>query len=420
MMGSFNETCVLSGLNIEPGTPVQIMFLVQNPYRGGSQKFAERGCYIYDQWFLRTPPFFGVYDDYGRATYKKSCVTRLIEEVFAKDVIEQPFGFNRYHTIGTTPNPSIDELLEVASQGRLQIQRDYLDDKPSSNNLPENFPTWKKVRDILKKARFKIMTGQDVAGYNAQPIEKGIVAVTFNDFGKQTDKLQKAKEVISKTYDCKIMGDDYNQYLIVVPKEAFENPTILAEDYVNYLRETMGLSDLRTKEVPPLPVLSVMARQDVWDVYVNSDGYHNRAKEKIEEVLFEKRRKPNTLMEIAKKAGKTVTEDPKVKKAIKNMTFYLIQAELREFFSSLPYQIMLPEHIVHVVENKYTKKEKETLARVFTEASKVESTMAMTHQSWQIPTLGGQESYWQLRVQILEGIKNIAEKEYETSSKEME
>ena len=107
-MGSFNEVCALSGLGINCGTPVKVLFLTRNPHVGSNQQFAQRGCYHYDQWFLRTPPIDGEYSDYGQAKIKESYLTKLIEKVFAEDIIVRPFGFNKYHARNVPPEPNIN------------------------------------------------------------------------------------------------------------------------------------------------------------------------------------------------------------------------------------------------------------------------------------------------------------------------
>jgi hypothetical protein len=223
-MGSFNETCALSNLHITYGVPVKVLFLTQNPYVVSDQHEAQRGVYHYDNWFCRTPPFNGKYDDYGNAKFKESPLTKLIADVFDTDVVERPFGHNRYHAPPVIKGKGINHYLAAAWEGRLLVQDDYHRPK---GEVPENVPTWERVHALLKQAKMPLQieskSGENC--YNAQPITHGVVCVHYEAYSGAKKKLQKAEAVLKEHYDCKIINkfadrDDYEPAMIVVPKGA--------------------------------------------------------------------------------------------------------------------------------------------------------------------------------------------------------
>lgn len=294
-MGSFNETCALSGLSIRPDDPVKILFLTRNPYANGiDQQYACRGNYHTDHWFLRTPPISGIYNDYGKAEFKESYLTSLIEDLFSKDIVEQPFGFNKYYSPSISKNPTINQLLNLAWNGRLLIRDDGYASSVSNSykrqreflGLPEeekrnysHFPTWKKVFELLSKAELPMMLECDQKGYNAQDVRDGVVVVNFNDYSTNEEKLKKAIKVLDKYYDCKLVYKEHYQgkelfktdpCLIVVAKGGFNDLSILMGPDLDNIQDQINQHPQHyklTHSTRNLPVLAVMVRQDVWNVY---------------------------------------------------------------------------------------------------------------------------------------------------------
>ena len=137
-MGSFNETCAISGLPIGCGDLVKLVFLSRNPFCSADEHFYHRGCYHYDHWCMRTPPISGKYDDYGRCKFKENYLTRLIEKMFIDDIVELPFGFNQYHAHSVPKKPTIHQLLDAAWQGRLLVRDTYFSEKDHHSYLSGN------------------------------------------------------------------------------------------------------------------------------------------------------------------------------------------------------------------------------------------------------------------------------------------
>jgi hypothetical protein len=220
-MGSFNEICALSGLQIQPSTKVKCVFLTQNPYVACGQQFARRGCYHYDQWFLRTVPIDGVYYDYGRAEYDHNYLTELIEKQFSEDIVVTPWGHNKYHSHGVFDNSSIEELFKLASQGRLRVY-DSGRERHKIQPLPCGYPTWQRIRQLIVDFDLEFMDSKGEESYNAQDISPGVVFVSFNSYGDNKEKLEKINEIL--------IGQHYSESEIMDNKKIVifgsQNPTI--------------------------------------------------------------------------------------------------------------------------------------------------------------------------------------------------
>ncbi len=402
-MGSFNETCALSNLNIGYGTPVRLLFLTRNPYVSSDQREDQRGCYHYDQWFVRTPPIKGEYADYGRCAFDESPITELICKCFQKDVVERPFGFNQYHTGDVTKTKGIHHFLQAAWQGRLLV-KDGGDIPPSqgclpkhhtSKKLPPEFPTWQRVHAILKAAKLpiqlesKISEGQ--AGYNAQPVMRGVVCVTFNSYGDHTKHFEKAIKVLDKHYDCKVVYQiperKYEGCIMVTVKGGFDNTALLHND--SFVQNMLNRHPEHRNEPRQLPVLAVMVREDVWQAYSNVVG------DRIP-----------TVKSIVARLKKTPA-----KRGIPELDDIIAETDFRDTFVSLPFQITVGTHVIAVKNGNFPAEFQDELLNGCAELARIEIVMAHLHQPWYIPPLGGQEGAWALRTKVLSKILDISKKE---------
>lgn len=393
-MGSFNETCALSNLNIDCGTPVRLIFLTQNPYVRSDQHEAQRGCYHYDQWFARTPPIKGEYADYGDCEFKESPITELICDCFQKDVIERPFGFNQFHAGDVTKTKGIHHFLQAAWQGRLLVQDDYT--RPRKQP-PDSFPTWQKIHALLKSANLPLQLESDskegCEGYNAQPVVPGVVCVTFNSYDDNRRKLQKAKKVLDKTYDCRLVPkfkdrDGYETCLIVAPAGGFDNPQSVQD--VSLIAEAMSTHPDMCCYPRELPVLSVMIREDVWQVYCKVTS-----------------KKPGRFDE---KTLMVQGLEDSIRKTYEGQSgINVCEMGFRNSLVTLPFQTSVATHL-KVAAKKENFPAKDELIQSCAELARIEYVMAVTHQPWYIPPLGGQDGSWALKTQLLTDILAISKK----------
>lgn len=389
-MGSFNEVCALSNLNIESGTPVRLLFLTQNPYIASDQQEARRGCYHYDQWFARTPPIEGVYDDYGRCKFETGPLTDLICEVFQKDVIERPFGFNQYHAGDVTKTKGIHHFLNAASQGRLLVR----DGDRAEDPVLDGYPDWRKIHDLFRAKNLPVQLDSDceegIEGYNAQPIVDGVVCVSYRSYGNTEKHLKKAQKLLSKEFNCKIVQREFkhkgkiikNNFQLLVWTKLAEIPPPEIDKVLTHHPENYR------KERKFLPVLSVMIREDVFQAYCSVSG------EGI-------------------KSGSKICDDIK---ATLDKEYY--KFNLPRVVPSIPFQTLLDVHLNHAKESNYP--EMDNLIKICGELVRVEHVMATLSHSWQIPSLGHQQGFWDLRTKLLKKITKISEKELKEERKNSE
>jgi len=409
-MGSFNETCALSNLNIGCGTPVRLMFLTQNPYVIADQHETHRGCYHYDHWFARTPPIKGKYADYGDCAFKEGPITDLITECFQMDVIERPFGFNQCHSPDVTKTKGIHHFLNAAWEGRLLVQDDYTRERKQP---PDHFPTWEKVHALLKAAKLPIQLEsgkkEGKGGYNAQPVTPGVVCVTYGSFEDKKGLLEKAQKVLAKTYSCKIVpkfkdkdvGDYYN-CLMVVPKGAFKNPLLAVDESV--LLEKMTTHP----EYRKLPVLAVMIREDVWQTYckvVSDKKYPNP---------YINDNVPPSVDFLEKQIKKPYKGESSIPGLLD-----VCEMGFRESMMTLPFQTSVATHL-KIAAKKKDFAASDELIHSCAELARIEIVMGWTHQPWYIPPLGGQDGMWSLKSQLLKDLHGITRKVLKKHQEELE
>lgn len=404
-MGSFNEICALSGLPITYNDKVRLLFLTRNPYVESDQHEAHRGCYHYDQWFLRTPPIKGKYADYGRCDFEHGAISRLIESVFKNDIVERPFGFNQYHTGDVTKSKGIHNFLQAAWQGRLLVAD--LGSKKSLDGFPVHYPTWEKVHYLLKEAKLPLQLDSDKdsgeKGFNAQPVIDGVVCLTWNEYSNQEENLVKAQAILENKYECNLVYEHKpknNPCLMVTVKGAKDDPSMLLNvDLVHRAITNHPSSERRSILIgKQLPVLAVMVLEDVWQEYCNidiADGY----------------REELSVSDLVKKI-RDICE--KVSYSRPGSALSLgIDFALRGVFLDMPFQTTIGIHLDKCLEkdeHSYSDVEKQEVIQACAEAARVEQIMGILHQSWHIPSLGGQENEWEMRVKLLDSITNIARK----------
>lgn len=425
-MGSFNETCALSNLNIGCGDEVKLLFLTENPYD------KNRGCYHYDHWFCRTPPISGTYDDYGRCKYKVTPVVKLIEKMFDKDAVERPYGHNPYHDPPVIRGNGLPAYLNAAWEGRLYVQDDYT--KPRGE-APAHYPTWQRVHAIFKKAKLPLqMDKKDTegsggkAGYNAQPVAPGVVCVTWNAYEGEEKKLKEVEKLLAEHYDChftyRIPEHKNDPHLMVVPKGAFADPTLIFDRAeAERLMKDSGKYQQRYRE---LKVLAVMIRQDVWDAYAGQSTVESRwSKEppitverhydllqKVWDEQIEHERKWAERLK-ALEAG----EADQFKGL--SLSSMLRSDKMKQILFELPFQCMPGAHIGAAIEDAEFKG-REELLRGVAELAQVEVVMERLHQPWYIPPLGGQEGEWELRTAVLQKVAALSAAELKKEQDEYE
>lgn len=396
-MGSFNETCALSNLDITPGTKVRLLFLTQNPYVRADQREQRRGARHHDQWFVRTPPIKGEYDDYGRCKFTRTKIVELVEACFDKDAVERPYGFNKYHAGPVTRGAGIDQYLAAAWEGRLLVR----DDCTQPDDAPAHWPTWRRLHAILKESGRELQvdnsgTGKD-GGYNAQDVAPGVCCVTYNSYTDEVKKLNAVKKVFADRYDCKLTyrvpTAKYEPVLMVVPKSGFADPILLFDSA--RAKRAADTHPSNHQKYRDLPCLAVMIREDVWKVYANTK-----------------------ISEPSRAGGKSITVKNTIEKLKERCAprpskvfFKIDEMRFRDTLFTIPFQTTCATHLVAALEDKEYGP-LDDLIRAAAELSRVEYVMATLHHSWYVPCLGGQEANWGLRTKVLSAVAQLSAEEF--------
>lgn len=391
-MGSFNETCALSNLPICVADKVYQIFLTRNPYQSSDQKFASRGVGTEEQWFPRTPPVPGAYADYGNIEYEDSPLTALIADQFDKDAIPLPYGFNRFHTGPVVPGSGFAHYLAAAYQGRLMV-RDG-DGKPAP--VPEEWPTWQKVSDILRK-KYKLQWEPDGGGeamkkdtFNAQPEAPGVVAVSYNSYGVELAKLREARRLF-RMYDTNIVfqgKDNYNPCLLVFPK-GFNESGAIVDPHAGarlFIRHPEKHPDYRE-----LPVMSVLVRRDVWKGILALEGK-------------ERRRREGGAPHACTLQGR-LDELTAAVESIRRSPLHPSFNRLAVMGGHRAFSITPVDHLMQAA---YVASK--TLIRSVAELRTIDYLMRLMTMAWQVPQLGNQEEFWPLRAAYYNAMAGLASK----------
>lgn len=194
-MGSFNATCIVSGLPIEAGTPVRFLALTESAYHTGNEHI----CYVGGRWQIRTPPLRAKYNDYGSV---EEIQPGLVEAVFFKgfdqDVIEKGVGDNQCHDVRVRVGMSPKEWLEALWEGRVfvgrqaKIDRDFdqkskelraqfpskaVEEDEDRDSRPKGVPSLARIERVLTKAGLTLATDYGAPGYVVDQLVDGFIRI---------------------------------------------------------------------------------------------------------------------------------------------------------------------------------------------------------------------------------------------------
>jgi len=383
-MGCFNEVCALSGLPITYQDKVKYLFLTQSG--------KARGCRHFSGWTLRTPPLSGTYDDGGGCifTEKTNVLTALIWDVFQDDLVECSYGKNSYHDLPVLKSFSVQQLAMAAWKNRLFVKDSY-----QRARLPERFPTWDKVQNLLTAAGIKVMTNVTAIddAYNAMAIQDGIVYVTRNSYRNKKSHFDCVLSALSETYDCQYISKHSEIGVYVLPKGALENKALLLqEEKINSLLQYTPMD--WTPDPIPNKVVGVMVLEEVWDAYKNCSA-------------------PSVLREQIFKCMKGETEK------------YKMRESLRYVFEQEAFAV---SHIEHLLEFFFGQQEQLTdlshlgdadyVLDTYGEVAAVESTLERLCQAWNPPCIGSQDRNWDIHKKLNQAVGEIIDNRIKSEEEE--
>lgn len=265
-MGSYDDTCLISGLPIHCGDAVRYILLTQNTDCRGTRA-GQSACYIYGRWFPRVLPLRGYYDDYGGVDeLTEGPQQELWARGFREDMVEHGTGDNPVHDGAVTKATPLAEILERVSGGGVCVREAWgMNDATRKLNVPKGVPTRRRVAKLLEEHGIKVAASTDDGpkeyvhvnrcGYGQARVRRGTYA--------KDEILERAATVLGKKYATMIRGGTGNHAseLIVAPRPGVTSHRPLRESKT------------------PLAVAHGMIREDVWralvDIEQNGDeGYH--------------------------------------------------------------------------------------------------------------------------------------------------
>jgi len=273
-MGSFNVTCIVSGLAIEVGDPVRFLALTENEFHRGNDHI----CYVTGRWQPRTAPLRAEYNDYGSIqNIQKSLSERVFFESFNSDVIEKGVGDNQCHDVHVRKGMSRDEWLDALWEGRVFVRGLHGEHNPNYVHEDKDeyhrkgVPTLARIENVLKEADLPITTEYGAKGFVLDDVTEGFIRVRNGRFeeDQKTKALEKAMKVIQAAgYGAMITcGTGHyanNAEILVAPK-----PGIVNENGSQFRLSVAGLNPQETWK-KERAVSQAMIREDVWQILLNT------------------------------------------------------------------------------------------------------------------------------------------------------
>jgi hypothetical protein len=265
-MGSFAATCSVSQLTISGGDDVVFLLLTENPYRDSIR------CYPWADWFPRTYPLYGKYNDYGSVegvadnASRKNWLDGLNVDIFT-----QGWGSNECHDVPTGEGMSFDEVLGAIQEDRLKV---YKSGRPQQNpradklnaestyETPPGVPTLKNITAAIVAAGFKC-SGKGKYGGDDYTVDddegRGRVRVRAGSFDEGINKLRVLEKILEQNYAV----------MVAIGTGSYADSGELL------VRPLPGTKDYHFSNRPDskelLSVGIAMIRRDVWDALLALD-----------------------------------------------------------------------------------------------------------------------------------------------------
>lgn len=440
-MGSFNATCVVSGLPITAGTKVRFLALTQNEYSRGN----DHVCYVHGRWQLRTVPLRAVYNDYGSVEKIESGLAeRVFFRSFEEDVIEKGLGDNSCHDVAVRTGMTPAAWLEALWEGRVFVRggrgwsaaermwrrarekemREWSRKAPAhpmfsgtaaaaklrKSRTPPGLPTLKGIEAVLERAKFPLFKRYGDGGYSVDNIRLGYVRVRQHVFGAGVKELTPAVEAIQKAGYAAMVTCGTGNY------RAQAEILVAPLPNENVFSQGLGKGVRRTSRA----VSQAMVREDVWHALLSAplegwmgppptlDGYETSAK-----AYLAKRREA---LELAAKAD--TTTDAATSAALRltqAMTRLDLLGEMDDPISAHlrggegVSGFSLRESARLALSLPYTEEELAAFALDLAETCWAETAYGMLNGQWHPSTNGGpQDTRWSSQVTFHRQIANIA------------
>lgn len=201
-MGSWNESCFLTGMSLSPGEKVRWMVITKAPYR------TSKGCYTTAFWFPRALPLRGEYDDYGNAKIydKDSIFAKQLLESFQTDLVEKE-GDEYRHSEITKANVSLESLMDWFHEEKVEVVDSKYCTEPrilATTSIMISERAWQGLMGMTLKHDWKKST------YSLANFKKDA-----HTFANKADKIAKKLRKENKFNPGSIIRDEdrmYGQY----------------------------------------------------------------------------------------------------------------------------------------------------------------------------------------------------------------
>ena len=269
-MGSFNTTCVISGLPIEARDPVRFMLLTENRYGG-----LRHACYVTSAWQPRTVPLRAEYNDYGSIeNIQESLSERVFFKLFDLDVVEKGVGDNQCHDVHVRKGMSRAEWLEALWEARVFVDDDAMARNPNyvhedkDEYHDKGVPTISRLEKTLRAADMPLTTEWGAKGFVIDEVIAGYVRVRYGRFGEEVKALEKALEIIKGAGYAAMITCGSGNYpndaeILVAPL-----PGVVAVNGTSFRLSVRGLNPEESKT--ERAVSQAMIREDVWQILCNT------------------------------------------------------------------------------------------------------------------------------------------------------
>lgn len=265
-MGSFNATCIVSGLAIQGGDEVRFLTLARSAFHPDGNDHVN---YVGGRWQIHGVPIRAVYDDYGSVEdVEENLTSRIFFEALKRGAVEKGVGDNTVHDVEVRGDMDQKGWLKALWEGRVFVE----DHKSLRTWDPEKYepspgiPSIRRITAALKEGGHSIAESYGAEGYIVDEVKHGFIRVRYGAHrGNDDTELEAALPAIHAAGFAAMVtagsGNYANHGEVLVGPKPSSDPSVHIF--------TAGLAD-NDRSHDPRPVSQAMIREDVWQILLDT------------------------------------------------------------------------------------------------------------------------------------------------------
>ncbi len=278
-MGSFNASCIVSGLPIEGGDKVRFLVLARSSSHPDGNEHVN---YVDGRWKLFGVPVRGEYNDYGSVENTEGGYAEgFLFAALRAHAVERGVGDNSCHDLEVVAGMGKESWLKALWEGRVRVRECHprAVDGESTWEPPVGVPTFKRVKALLTASGHPLQSRDQeepyVDGFLVDEASPGFVRLRAGGYGGEL-KVESLLPVLHEAGYAAMMVAGSGFY--AESEELLVGP-LPPKDGVHVVVQPFGSEEELPNTMIVRPASQAMIREDVWQLLLSLPGWAGKTVE---------------------------------------------------------------------------------------------------------------------------------------------